>query len=232
MTKICKTCEVEKEIEEFYFNKKTERFSTECKICTRIRTKRNREQNGPYERKPLGPKQQEAHRIACRAYVGRNREEINRKQRGYNNTPERRQYMQEYNANPINQPRIKESKKKYITEKPERRAATFARYQSQKFGTECKEVTARDLARLINRWNGLCAYCQEAPYHDLDHIFPLSRGGRHSIGNLLPACRSCNLHKTNSLIVEWRNRDSQIRLFPNTFSDLRQHLLSNNKGCP
>lgn len=40
----------------------------------------------------------------------------------------------------------------------------------------------------------------------MDHVVPLSRGGRHSIGNILPACESCNLSKHASYLVEWRRR--------------------------
>ena len=35
-------------------------------------------------------------------------------------------------------------------------------------------------------------------------IMPIIRGGRHSIGNLLPACGSCNSSKGAKLLVEWR----------------------------
>ena len=71
---------------------------------------------------------------------------------------------------------------------------------------DVREVTQRDISRLIARFRGLCAYCLLAPATDLDHIIPLDRGGRHSIGNLLPACGPCNNSKYVSLIVEWKVR--------------------------
>lgn len=37
-----------------------------------------------------------------------------------------------------------------------------------------------------------------------DHVVPIRRGGRHSIGNLLPSCNRCNLSKAAKLLVEWR----------------------------
>ena len=37
----------------------------------------------------------------------------------------------------------------------------------------------------------------------IDHVVPLSRGGKHEIENLLPACRSCNSSKGAKLLEEW-----------------------------
>lgn len=38
----------------------------------------------------------------------------------------------------------------------------------------------------------------------MDHVVPVSRGGWHAIGNILPACRSCNAKKQRRTIAEWR----------------------------
>jgi 5-methylcytosine-specific restriction endonuclease McrA len=71
---------------------------------------------------------------------------------------------------------------------------------------DVREITLRDISRLTSRYGGLCAYCRTAPFEDLDHVIPLHLGGRHSIGNLLPACGPCNNSKYVSLIVEWKAR--------------------------
>lgn len=65
-------------------------------------------------------------------------------------------------------------------------------------------ITPRDWARLVSRYAGTCAYCGVQPWTDVDHVIPVSRGGRHTIGNVLPACRSCNASKSSRLLVEWR----------------------------
>jgi 5-methylcytosine-specific restriction endonuclease McrA len=64
-------------------------------------------------------------------------------------------------------------------------------------------VTPRDLKRLVARYRGLCAYCPN-PWKQFDHVIPLTRGGRHAIGNLLPACVRCNTSKNDRTIMEWR----------------------------
>lgn len=68
-------------------------------------------------------------------------------------------------------------------------------------------VTERDLARLFTRQAGRCAYC-DAPMvpPSLDHVIPVTRGGTHTIGNLVYVCRSCNSSKSDRLLVEWRGR--------------------------
>lgn len=68
-------------------------------------------------------------------------------------------------------------------------------------------VTARDWCRLLDRYRNCCAYCgvTSVPLTQ-DHVIPLSRGGRHSIGNLLPVCKSCNSSKRSRLLIEWSGR--------------------------
>lgn len=61
-------------------------------------------------------------------------------------------------------------------------------------------ITDKDLRRLTR--NG-CAYCGgEAT--EMDHLIPVARGGRHAVGNLVGACRSCNAKKNHRLLTEWR----------------------------
>lgn len=65
-------------------------------------------------------------------------------------------------------------------------------------------VSPGDIERLVQRHHGMCAYCRQKPWEHLDHVVPLSRGGRHSIGNLLPACSGCNCRKSSKFLIEWK----------------------------
>lgn len=49
-----------------------------------------------------------------------------------------------------------------------------------------------------------CVYCGSRDMVQADHVIPVTRGGRHSIGNLVPACRSCNTSKNSKTITEWQ----------------------------
>jgi 5-methylcytosine-specific restriction endonuclease McrA len=80
------------------------------------------------------------------------------------------------------------------------------RRRVRKEGNGVLKVSARDWRRMLIRYRNRCAYCGEVRKLVMEHIVPIARGGRHSIGNLLPACRSCNARKHDSLLVEWRYR--------------------------
>lgn len=66
-------------------------------------------------------------------------------------------------------------------------------------------VTKRDWRRMVLSYGGCCAHCgRTTPSPHMDHVIPLSRGGRHAIGNVVPSCRDCNLSKSSHLLAEWR----------------------------
>lgn len=56
---------------------------------------------------------------------------------------------------------------------------------------------------LVN--DGVCHYCNEkfdAEFITMDHVVPLSRGGKSTKGNIVPACKDCNTKKKHATPVE------------------------------
>ncbi len=55
-------------------------------------------------------------------------------------------------------------------------------------------------------WTG-CAYCgaTDRPLQR-DCVLALSRGGRYTLENIVPACRSCNASKCNEEVTGWLRR--------------------------
>ena len=56
------------------------------------------------------------------------------------------------------------------------------------------------------RGRGQCHYCKRrfpAKELTMDHLIPLSRGGKSLKGNIVPACKDCNNKKKYLLPVEW-----------------------------
>lgn len=66
-------------------------------------------------------------------------------------------------------------------------------------------VTQRDWDRLIQRYDNKCAYCHCSldGCFTIDHVMPIAKGGRHTIGNLVPACKPCNSSKRDLLLFDW-----------------------------
>jgi 5-methylcytosine-specific restriction endonuclease McrA len=53
---------------------------------------------------------------------------------------------------------------------------------------------------------GICGYCgllTPAGELTMDHVVPLSRGGRSTKGNVMPSCKACNTAKKQKLLMEW-----------------------------
>lgn len=58
------------------------------------------------------------------------------------------------------------------------------------------------------RAQGKCHYCgKSVPPGELtmDHIVPISRGGRSIPSNIVPCCKECNTHKRSQLPIEWKH---------------------------
>lgn len=61
-------------------------------------------------------------------------------------------------------------------------------------------------AALVTAWGG-CAYCGRASAAlQRDCVLALSRGGRYTLANIAPACRSCNASKCNEEVTTWMRR--------------------------
>ena len=82
------------------------------------------------------------------------------------------------------------------------------------FGVDDSFIRAeRNKARSLRktRWwqqktsSGTCHYCgRRVGFKNLtmDHVIPLSRGGRSTKGNLVPCCKECNTAKKSDLPPE------------------------------
>jgi 5-methylcytosine-specific restriction protein A len=75
-----------------------------------------------------------------------------------------------------------------------------------------ERAKARELRK--SRWwqrktaSGLCHYCGKKMVFKeitMDHLVPLTRGGKSSKDNLVPSCKACNNKKKNMLPLEWED---------------------------
>lgn len=68
------------------------------------------------------------------------------------------------------------------------------------------DLTDEQWDALTVAWGG-CAYCAATDVAlQRDTVLPISRGGRYTLDNVVPACRACNASKCNEEVTHWLRR--------------------------
>ena len=96
--------------------------------------------------------------------------------------------------------------------KRDRRAPHFSDGLTGQDGIKREKNKAREM-RQTQWWKrqlsrSVCHYCGRSfPPSELtmDHVVPLSRGGKTTRGNVVPACKTCNTEKHRLVPVEWED---------------------------
>jgi 5-methylcytosine-specific restriction endonuclease McrA len=129
------------------------------------------------------------------------------------NRARRRQWTRDYHA--ANSAKRVIQATQWRKDNPEANALIKANAQrrrsARKRGAQLFKVSGGDFAKCLRRFHHRCAYCSadiRAGYQ-FDHVMPVSRGGVHGIGNLVPCCGPCNVRKHSRTVMEWRM--AQIR---------------------
>jgi 5-methylcytosine-specific restriction endonuclease McrA len=86
------------------------------------------------------------------------------------------------------------------------RKATAARRRKRRMSRVEHDLSSQQWAALVEAWGG-CAYCgaSDTPLQR-DCVLAISRGGRYTLDNIAPACRSCNASKCNDEVTGWLRR--------------------------
>lgn len=106
------------------------------------------------------------------------------------------------------------------------KTARSARKRRRRMAKVEHDLTPEQWSALQAAW-GACAYCGAVTdAYQRDCIQPISRGGRYTLGNVVPVCRSCNASKCNAEVTSWMRRR---RLDERTFL-LRHHEI-NSELC-
>ncbi len=114
-----------------------------------------------------------------------------------------------------NKEKHNEGVRRWQKENPEKVAAINARYTQNhkekvyfknhrrriKIKSNALVVLDKEIKRL---YSSNCIHCGTTENITMDHLIPVSRGGRHSIGNIVPMCQKCNFSKHSKLYAEWR----------------------------
>jgi 5-methylcytosine-specific restriction endonuclease McrA len=86
------------------------------------------------------------------------------------------------------------------------RKARAARRRQRRMVRVEHDLTVEQWIALQAAWGG-CAYCGASDRAlQRDCVLALSRGGRYTLDNVVPACRSCNTSKCNDEVTGWLRR--------------------------
>lgn len=100
---------------------------------------------------------------------------------------------------------VRERNKLWAKKNPDRLRANWAvsaHKRRDRIGV--KTISTGQWKDVLRRSKGRCYWCKKKPKSkplEMDHVIPLSRGGEHSITNVVPACGPCNRSKGASIIV-------------------------------
>ena len=65
------------------------------------------------------------------------------------------------------------------------------------------QVTGRVIKARFAEFGYRCAYCGDGGDLHIEHVVPISKGGGHAIGNMVPACKECNYSKATNEVEAW-----------------------------
>jgi 5-methylcytosine-specific restriction endonuclease McrA len=133
-------------------------------------------------------------------------------QKEVRNSPKRIAYREEYRS----RPEIKESERRYGLNSVHKRMATAKGLPNT--------FTNKDWDHAVDYFSHRCVYCGEYTEKlQRDHFIPLSAGGGYTLGNIVPACKSCNISKSDNLPEEWCT-PAVIEIIQNYFAVYAAHF--------
>ena len=216
-TKICTCCNTEKNLTEFHKKKAIkDGHSTICKKCKSEKDKKYREENKTkiyQSKKEYREKNIDIIRIKKKEYNNNNKEKISKRDKEYrekNKEKIRENKKLYYEAN---KEYVLSKNKEYQKRNRVRLNKYLLEYSKTKIGSVSKlntrhkrrtvikdgDVTTQQLKELYSTVKN-CYWCNIKLTKNnthLDHFVPLSKGGLHTIDNLVLSCSCCNLKKSN-----------------------------------
>ena len=167
----------------------TGRYSSgRCTLCTR-EAARQREKDG--RRTPLSEDSKQTARDREKAWREANPDKVRAYKKTYRDKPQSKKIAQEYS-------RTLERKVKAATANRNWRAKNRAHVNQLCLARNMKAppLKKEESDFLLSYYGDACVYCQ-GQVTGFDHLYPISKGGEHTLSNLAPACGSCNSRKSN-----------------------------------
>ncbi|KMO68534.1 HNH endonuclease [Mycolicibacterium chlorophenolicum] len=107
------------------------------------------------------------------------------------------------------------------------RRTRAARRRKRRVAAVVNDLTDAQWTAIKAAWNG-CAYCGATTGTlQRDCVMAISRGGRYTVDNVVPACGACNASKCNDEVTGWlRRKRLDERLFLERYVQIRADLIA------
>ncbi|MEU3565127.1 HNH endonuclease signature motif containing protein [Kitasatospora sp. NPDC006786] len=198
----CKVCRVAKETDRYHASDKA--------AATRARMERIRELDAASMRACTSCLEVKSHTEFCRN--PRQREGISTictpcvneytREWARLNPGKTAEYRKRWESKPGAKEMLAAKRARFRANNPDYGRLKAAQRRAMERGSTAEPVSQRQIRRLVSELGVKCFYC-DGPFEHLDHFIPISKGGPHSIDNLVPSCADCNLHKSDKMPWDW-----------------------------
>ncbi len=127
-----------------------------------------------------------------------------------NNKPHLKNYNSSYMSTEHGQ-RTRKDYAKYYATTPNGKAAHVrgaSKRRALKLNSTIQNYSYQEKIERFDMFNNKCGYCGKQDQLSEDHFIPLTKGGKHFLTNIVPACKSCNSSKHNSMPEDWYSRQT------------------------
>ncbi len=200
-TKRCTDCGNDLPLAQYYvYRSRNGQLFSRCKDCIYKRTKAwrygsgaskykaivQRQQKSPATRKSRKKRSQDPLVKAKRSTWQKEYRETHREFLSRTGAARRKKYEAAYKAWRV----------EYLkTERGKANSSRAAHKRRMQITASESLLTADEWGQIKSTYRNLCAYCHRPRKLEQDHVVPLTKGGTHTKGNVVPACRQCNARK-------------------------------------
>lgn len=205
--KTCTRCHEAKLVHEFNRDKtRSDGRFPQCKACCKKYAARYYQKNSETVKAKVS-----AYKLANSDAVATRRADWLEKNRDKNREYQREWMRKHRAANPLKQrnwPKNPEHLRQWRAANPDKVILQKQRRRIRELGVRAFDIKPKEIARILN---SPCVYCGSNANIQVDHVVPLSKGGHHSIGNLAPACKTCNVRKSAKFVTQWKLHEKKFQ---------------------
>jgi len=199
-TKICTKCNKEKTILEFSIRTDTNKHRNICKECTKNQSALSYKKYYGKNKKDICERtnkyraeNKDKYKNYSKKFADENRDKVNKSSKQWRDLNS--EYFIKYYQEHIDQYKVSTTKY-YKTDKGKANAKN--KNYKRRTITKQGDVTIQQLLDLTTNAK-VCYWCNislKGKKVHIDHYIPLSKGGEHTISNLVVSCAKCNLTKS------------------------------------